>query len=121
MTKVLICDDQPALRELARAALAEGDYVVFEAADGAEAVRLALEVRPDVIVLDMVLPDQSGLDVVVELRQQPGLASTPVLLCTARDVRLGGDDGRGFGVDGYLPKPFRPSELAAAVQDLVAS
>lgn len=121
MNTILVCDDQPALRELVRAALAEGDYNLVEARDGAECLRLAREVRPDVIVLDMVLPDQSGLDVLAELRCDPELARVKMILCTAHTLLLGGDNGNGLGADRYLPKPFSPHELAAVVDELVGA
>jgi len=118
---ILVCDDQPALRELVRAALAEGDYEVIDALNGADSIRLARELRPDVVVLDLALPDHSGLDVLAELRRDPPLSRTRVILCTAHTVTLPGDDARGLGVDRYLPKPFSPRELAAVVDELVGA
>jgi DNA-binding response OmpR family regulator len=116
---VLVCDDQPALRELVRAALAEADHEVVDAQNGAESIRLAKELRPNVVILDMVLPDRSGLDVLAELRRHSALAATRVILCTGHTVSLAGDDASGLGVDRYLPKPFSPRELAAVVEELV--
>ena len=121
MNTVLVCDDQPALRELIRAALAEGAYEVVEAPDGAEALRAARERGPDVIILDMVLPDQSGLDVLARLRTEPALATTPVILCTAHPISLGGDNGNGLGADRYLQKPFSPRDLLAIVDELAGT
>jgi CheY-like chemotaxis protein len=119
VNRILLCEDQAALRELMRAALAEGGYEIVEAADGDESLRLARELRPDVVVLDMVLPGQSGLDVLAQLRSDPSLAETRVVLCTAHNVSLAGDNGRGLGADRYLPKPFSPLQLAAVVEDLL--
>ena len=102
-----------------RAALEEGGYDIVEAADGYESLRLVRELRPDLVVLDMVLPGRSGLDVLADLRTEPGLQETPVILCTAHPVSLAGDAGRGLGADAYLPKPFSPRELAAMVADLL--
>ena len=117
---VLVCDDQPLLRDLMRAALSGLDYRIVEAGDGAESLRLARELRPDLVVLDMVLPDQSGLDVLADLRRDPELADTRVLLCTAHSVSLVGDRGSGLGADRYLPKPFSPLELAEVVEEMLA-
>jgi DNA-binding response OmpR family regulator len=113
---VLVCDDQPALRELVCAALAEADHEVVDAQNGAESIRLAKELRPNVVILDMVLPDRSGLDVLAELRRH---SAPRVILCTGHTVSLAGDDASGLGVDRYLPKPFSPRELAAVVEELV--
>lgn len=121
MATLLVCDDEPALRELVRAALAEADHEVFEAQNGAESIRLAKELRPDVVILDMVLPDRSGLDVLAELHRDSALAATRVILCTAHTVSLAGDGARGLGADRYLPKPFSPRQLAAVVDELVGA
>ena len=121
MATVLVCDDRPALRELVRAALAEADYEVIEASNGAESIRLARELRPDVVILDLVLPDRSGLDVLAELRRDPDLSRTRVILCTAHTLLFGSDNGNGLGADRYLPKPFSPRELAAIVDELVGA
>jgi CheY-like chemotaxis protein len=116
---ILLCEDQAALRDLMRAALADGDYEIVEAGDGDESLRLARELRPDVVVLDMVLPGQSGLDVLAQLRSDPSLCQTRIILCTAHNVSLAGDDGQGLGADRYVPKPFSPLRLAAVVEDLL--
>lgn len=106
------------VRELVRASLSERDYSVVEARDGDESLRLARSVRPDVIILDMVMPGQSGLDVLEALRRDPALAATPVILCTASHTfdRAVGDH---LGADRYLLKPFSPLELATAVAELL--
>lgn len=121
MATVLVCDDQASLRDLVLASLAEDDYEVIEARNGVEAVRLAKEFRPDVLILDLVLPDRSGLDVLAELREQSALGAMRVILCTARTVELAGDDATGLGADRYLPKPFSPRELVAVVEELVGT
>lgn len=119
MATVLVCDDQPALRELVRAALAEGDYEIVEARTGAESLRLAKEFHPDVVVLDMVLPDRSGLDVLTELRRDPALVLTRVILCSAGISSVDSRVVASLEVDRYLPKPFSPLELASLVDNLV--
>jgi two-component system, OmpR family, phosphate regulon response regulator PhoB len=118
---ILLCEDEKALRDLMRASLTGRDYEIVEADDGDESLRLARELRPDLVVLDMVLPGRSGLDVLAELRRDVALAETPVILCTARRVSLAGDDGERLGADRYLAKPFSPRELAEVVEELLAA
>ena len=119
MATVLVCDDQPALRELVRAALADGNYEIVEARDADESLRLARELRPDVVVLDLVLPDRSGLDVLADLRRDPVLAETRVVLCSAGMKSVDRGVVSSFAADRYLPKPFSPLELASVVDDLL--
>jgi CheY-like chemotaxis protein len=116
---VLVCDDQPVLRELVRAALGEGDYEIVEAHDGDESLEVARRVRPDLIVLDMVMPGRSGIDVLAEIRRDPRIAKTPVVMCTASTRSLDRDAASEFGADRYLPKPFSPLELVAIVEELL--
>jgi len=116
---VLVCDDQPALRELVRAALADGDYEIVEARDADESLRLAREVRPAVVILDLVLPDRSGLDVLADLRRDPALAEARVVLCSAGMKSVGRGVVSSFAADRYLQKPFSPAELASVVDDLL--
>lgn len=116
--KILICEDKPVLRSLLREALSEGDYSIFEACDGDESIELVRSVRPDVVVLDMVMPERSGLDVLAEVRQDPRLAGTLVILCTATSVALD-EKLDGFDADRYLRKPFSPLELVNVVGELL--
>jgi len=116
---ILICDDRPVLRALLREALSEGDYSIFEASDGDESIELVRSVRPDVVVLDMVMPGCSGLDVLEELRCNPHLTDTRVVLCTATHT-LDGDAVGNLGADGYLQKPFSTSQLVSVVDELLA-
>jgi two-component system, OmpR family, response regulator len=116
---ILVCDDQPTLRTLVRAALSEGDYSIVEARDGDEALRLVRSVRPDLVVLDMVMPGRSGLDVIEEIRFDARLSRTPVVLCSASRRSLDRESARDYGADRYLPKPFSPVELAQIVGELL--
>ncbi|HUH15236.1 MAG TPA: response regulator [Gaiellaceae bacterium] len=115
--RVLICDNEDVLRALVRASLEEGDYEFLEAEDGEEAVELARREQPDLIVLDMMMPGKSGLEVLRELRTTPGVAETPVVMLTARAQALDREAAEQAGADHFVPKPFSPRELA----ELVAS
>jgi DNA-binding response OmpR family regulator len=113
---ILICDDETPLRELVRVSLGP-EYRFLEAHDGATAVALARRELPDLLVVDLMLPVVSGLDVVEELRADPALASVPVLVVSAwsqsRDAAL------AAGADRFVSKPFDPAELAEIVKELL--
>jgi DNA-binding response OmpR family regulator len=118
--KVLIAEDSPTIRRLVAARLAADGYEVLEAADGAEAVEMALRERPDLLVLDKVMPKLDGFEVVRTVREDPRTRSAPIVMLTERtneeDV-LGGLD---LGVEEYMPKPFNPHELSARIRRLLA-
>jgi len=115
---ILVCDDEAVMRALVRAALEEDGYSIAEARDGDESLDLIRRLRPDLVILDMMMPGRSGLDVLNELRADPELSGTPVLMLTAKaqaDDRVAAERA---GADRYLSKPFRLAELAAAVAEL---
>lgn len=116
---VLVCDNEEPLRALVRAALDEGEYSVVEARDGDESLELARKVRPDLIVLDMMMPGRSGLEVLAELRQDPELAGTPVVMLTARTQIADREAAIEHGAERFLPKPFSPRRLASVVEELL--
>jgi len=116
---VLVCDDEEVLRALVRATLDDGAYRVIEAEDGDQSLELAREARPDLIVLDMMMPGRSGLDVLREVRSDPELAATPVVMLTARARVSDRDAALTAGADRYLAKPFSPLELISVVEELV--
>jgi two-component system phosphate regulon response regulator PhoB len=115
---ILICEDDQAVRSLLSDTLGEG-YMVIEAEDGWESVEIARRVRPDLVVLDMVLPGCSGLDVLAAVRRDPRLARMRVVMCTASTRAFDGVRAEEFGADRYLQKPFSPAELLAVVEELV--
>ena len=113
---ILVCDDDPSLRELVRAVLGPR-YRFVEAADGAEALALAREDRPDLVVLDVMLPGLSGIEVLEELRTDSDLSSIPVVVITAwSHAEL---DAQMAGADRFVSKPFDPDELSSAVEELL--
>ena len=113
---ILVCDDDPSLRELVRAVLGPR-YRFVEAADGAEALSLAREDRPDLIVLDVMLPGRSGIEVLEELRSDVDLTTIPVVVITAwSHAEL---EAQVAGADRFVSKPFDPDELSSAVEELL--
>lgn len=117
--KVLICDNEEVLRTLVRAALAPDGYDIAEARDGDESVELARSFDPDLIVLDMMMPGRTGLEVLQELRGEERFAETPVVMLTARTQEADRANASSAGADRFLSKPFSPVELASVVGDLL--
>ena len=118
---VLVCDNEEILRGLVRASLDGAGYEIVEARDGDEAFELARRHRPDVILLDMMMPGRTGLEVLAELRADPDFAATKVVMLTARAQASDRQAAVDAGVDHFLPKPFSPLALAALVQGLLAT
>ena len=118
---ILICDDDESLRVLVRATLEDTGCAIVEARDGNQALELARSVKPDLVVLDMMMPGRTGLEVLVELRADPELADTAVVMLTASAQRADEIAAREAGVDRFLPKPFSPAELAETVDELLGA
>ena len=115
--RVLIVDDEPRVREIAASYLAKDGFDVRQAADGGEARRHLIEFRPDLIVLDVMFPGASGLDLLAEIRRQdPNLA---VILLTARADEADRVIGLEMGADDYVVKPFSPRELVARAHSVL--
>ncbi len=116
MTKILVVDDQPLLLDTLRRVLGTVGFEVQTADDGESALRLAREERPDLILLDVILPTISGLEVCRTLRKE---SSVPILMLTAMDKEVDKVVGLEMGADDYLTKPFSVRELLARVKALL--
>jgi two-component system, OmpR family, response regulator len=114
---ILVVEDDSALREFLCTALAD-EFEVAGAVSGEEAVDLARRLRPDVVLLDVMLPGLSGLDVVRMIRSDPNLRDTPVLVMTAFS-EIDAGDAEAAGANRFLAKPFDLQQLTAAVRDLL--
>ncbi len=112
---ILICEDDQNLRQLVRVILGE-EYRFVEANNGHEALELAVEVRPDLIILDLMLPGLSGLEVCRRLR---ATTDVPIVMLTARDDEIDRVLGLEMGADDYVGKPFAPRELVARVRAIL--
>jgi two-component system, OmpR family, response regulator MprA len=115
--RVLVVDDEPAVREAVERALRLEGFEVALAADGAEAVRRLTVVRPDAVLLDVLMPGIDGLEVCRRMRHTGD--RTPVLMLTARDAIGDRVAGLDAGADDYLPKPFALEELLARLRALL--
>ena len=116
---VLVADDDRDILQLVSFRLERADYEVVQANDGEEALRLVKELRPDLAVLDLMMPKLNGYEVIREIRRDEETKAIPVILLTARVQEA--DVARGFeaGADDYLKKPFSPQELRARVQAIL--
>jgi two-component system response regulator MprA len=114
---ILVVDDEPALRDALESSLAFEGYQVSTAADGIEALDAIAELRPDLVLLDVMMPRLDGLSAVRRLRSRGD--HIPVLMLTARDAVGDRVTGLDVGADDYLPKPFELDELLARVRALL--
>jgi DNA-binding response OmpR family regulator len=116
---VLVADDDDDIRSLVAYRMEKAGYGVLQARDGEEAVRLALEHRPALAILDVMMPIADGYEVARRLREDEATKRMPIILLTARAQEA--DVQRGFdaGADDYIRKPFSPQELRARVQAIL--
>jgi two-component system phosphate regulon response regulator PhoB len=120
MTTILIADDDPDIRDLVAFKLEQAGFAITAVDNGLAALSAARDAPPDLIVLDVMMPGMSGIDVCRELRAHPPTARLPVILLTAR-VPVGDMEvGFGAGADDYVVKPFSPRELISRVTALLA-
>ena len=118
LATVLICEDEPALRELIRVSL-EGPYEFAEADDGEESLAVARRVRPDLVILDVMMPRRNGIEVLSEIRSDEALASTPVIVLTAQPETR--DEALERGADRVIEKPFVPEDISSAVEEVLSA
>ncbi len=116
MPTVLIADDDRKIIDMLRRTLAYEGYHVVTAADGYEALATAREHRPDLVILDWMLPGLDGLEVCRVIRQETAI---PILMLTARDQEVDKVVGLEFGADDYITKPFSHKELITRVDRML--
>ena len=117
--RILVVDDEPDITALVAYHLAKAGYRVSTANSGPEALKAAREERPDLVVLDLMLPGVSGYDVLAELRKREETRDVGVILLTARRDEPDRIKGLTLGADDYLTKPFSPAELGLRIQALL--
>ena len=118
LATVLICEDEPALRELIRVSL-QGPYEIAEADDGEESLEILRRLRPDVVILDMMMPRRSGLEVLNEIRADERFSDTAVIVLTAQPATR--EQALEEGADVVMMKPFEPEQITAAVEGVLAA
>lgn len=111
--RILVVDDEPQIRRFLRPALAAAGYDVVEAENGTDAIKAAATAAPDVIILDLGLPDMDGKDVIANLR---GWSTLPIIILSARDRETEKIAALDLGADDYIEKPFGIGELTARIR-----
>ena len=111
--RILIVDDEPSIHEVVRAYLEREGFIVYSASDGREGLDLAMSKRPQLVVLDLMLPDTTGEEICRQLRERSDVA---ILMLTAKSTEDQRVAGLQLGADDYLTKPFSPRELVARVK-----
>ncbi|MCB0015583.1 MAG: response regulator transcription factor, partial [Anaerolineales bacterium] len=117
--KILVVDDDNAIVKLLRRYLEQDGYNVLVAYEGVTAVQMIRRERPDLLVLDLMLPDRDGYDLTRFVRADKQLATTPIIMLTARVEDVDNILGLELGADDYVTKPFNPREVVARVRALL--
>jgi two-component system phosphate regulon response regulator PhoB len=114
--RILVVDDEPDVLDLVTYNLGQAGFQTETAADGAEALRKARSSTPDLILLDLMLPEMDGLEVCKLLRRDAKTSAIPIIMLTARASEIDRIVGLELGADDYVPKPFSPRELVLRVK-----
>lgn len=118
--KILVVEDQSEIRHLIRVTLACGQFEVYEAADGESGLVQAQTLKPDLVLLDVMMPgDMSGFDVCRQIKGNPELDGVKVMMLTALGEVSDVDQARDCGADAYWVKPFSPAELLDQIEALL--
>jgi twitching motility two-component system response regulator PilH len=121
MMNILVVEDSPTILYTLERELAGHGHQVITATDGEQALQMAFEGHPDIILLDLILPKINGYQVCRQLKSNPGTASIPVVMLTSKDKDKDRHWGLEQGADGYLTKPVSSDDLLAAISQFVSS
>lgn len=119
MRKLLIADDEEGVRSLVRMTLESDACEILEASDGEQALALAREHHPGLVLLDVVMPGLSGIEVCRALKGDPATATIAVVMLTAKAQASERAAGRAAGADDYFTKPFSPKALLSKVEEML--
>ncbi|MEM1065204.1 MAG: response regulator [Pseudomonadota bacterium] len=119
--RVLLIEDEPNIIEAIRFILSRDGWVVDVHSDGATALDAVARRSPDVIILDVMLPNRSGYDILADLRAADGTRDLPVLMLTARGQKQDREMAERYGASRFMTKPFSNSDVLTSVRELVGS
>jgi len=114
---ILVADDDPDILSIVSMSLEAQGYTVHKATNGREAVDLAREHHPDLMLLDMMMPELSGYEAVAELKGDPSTREIPIVGLSAKAMATDMERATDAGIDGYITKPFRIAQVMAAVEE----
>jgi DNA-binding response OmpR family regulator len=117
--RVLLIEDEPNIIEAIRFVLSRAGYVVDTHSDGSSALAAIREKAPDMVILDVMLPNRSGYDILRDLRAEAGMAALPVLMLTARGQKKDREMAERYGASRYMTKPFSNAEMVGTVSELL--
>lgn len=118
--KVLVADDEPAIVRLTQMTLERNGYAVVSAANGREAVEKARETLPDIVLMDIMMPDMDGFEALRQLKSDPATEAIPVVIMSAQSQDAAIVHGMEAGATYYLPKPVNPAELLRIIRETLA-
>ena len=118
--KILIADDDPIVRSFLEALLTDAGYEVITASDGEKALAGVREHKPDLVILDLVMPYRDGFEVCRAIRSTPEVRSVPVIILSMKDRESDALKAFDLGADEFIRKPFNPLELLARIKKLLA-
>lgn len=119
MFKILVADDERALRLLVVGTLEIGDYNLLDVDNGTDALKMTIKERPDLIILDVMMPGMTGYEVCKQIKTNPELMHTKVLILTAKGQQTDRETAKEVLADYYLAKPFSPMELLSMVEEIL--
>ncbi|MEM9550794.1 MAG: response regulator [Pseudomonadota bacterium] len=118
---VMLIEDEPNITEAIRFLLTRDGWTVDSHSDGTDAVEVVAAAMPDLVILDVMLPGKSGMEILRDLRDRPELSNLPILMLTARGQSRDRDMAENAGVSRFMTKPFSNAEVLDAVRDLAAA
>ena len=116
--KVLVADDDPSILYSVKRVLGNS-YVVIEASNGEEAVNLTQSHKPDIVLMDMLMPEKDGLTACAEIKANKATKAIPIVMLTGVGYELNKELAKSMGASGYVTKPFKPQELLDAISKLL--
>ena len=122
MKKILIVDDQFEVRELIEVTLRIGEFEIFQAENGPQAIEIARAEKPDLMLLDVMMPESGldGFEVCEHLKRNPETMGITIIMLTAKGQDVDKERGKEVGADDYFTKPFSPIELMTKVDNLLS-